>query len=118
VLDNARDLGQVAPLLPDAAGCAVLVTSRRALAGLDSACRMRLEVLDREAALALLGRLAGERRIAAGPEAAAEVARCCGDLPLALRIAGARLAHAGAAVPRQPSPDPRRPGVDRGRGWS
>jgi DNA-binding SARP family transcriptional activator len=98
VLDNARDLGQVAPLLPEAAGCAVLVTSRRKLAGLESACRVRLAVLGRRTALALLGRLAGGERVAAEPEAAAEVARCCGDLPLALRIAGARL----AARPRWP----------------
>jgi DNA-binding SARP family transcriptional activator len=91
VLDNARDAAQVHPLLP-AAGCGVVVTSRQALTSLDGATLLHLGILSAEEAVELLGRLAGEERVAAEPEAAAEVARCCGYLPLALRIAGARLA--------------------------
>jgi tetratricopeptide (TPR) repeat protein len=91
VLDNARGAAQVHPLLP-AAGCGVVVTSRQALASLDGATHLHLGILPAEEAVELLGRLAGEERVAAEPEAAAEVARCCGYLPLALRIAGARLA--------------------------
>jgi tetratricopeptide (TPR) repeat protein len=92
VLDNAVDAGQVAPLLPGSPGCGVLVTSRRVLAGLAGAVHLHLDVLAPEEAKALLGRIASPARIAAEPQAAAEIARLCGYLPLALRIAGARLA--------------------------
>jgi DNA-binding SARP family transcriptional activator/tetratricopeptide (TPR) repeat protein len=92
VLDNAADATQVAALLPGSAGCGVLVTSRRALMGLPGAVLLELEVLAPGEAAALLGRVAGPARVAAEPEAAAELVRCCGGLPLALRIAGARLA--------------------------
>jgi DNA-binding SARP family transcriptional activator/Tfp pilus assembly protein PilF len=92
VLDNARDVDQVRPLLPASPGCGVVVTSRRALVSLDGATHLQLDVLAPDEALELLSRLAGTDRVAVKPEVAAEVARCCGYLPLALRIAGARLA--------------------------
>jgi DNA-binding SARP family transcriptional activator len=92
VLDNAADAAQVAPLLPASSGCGVLVTSRQLLTGLDGANHLHLDVLAASDAIELLGRLVGEERVAAEPQAAAEVARWCGWLPLALRIAGARLA--------------------------
>jgi DNA-binding SARP family transcriptional activator len=92
VLDNAADAAQVTPLLPGAPGCGVLVTSRRVLTSLDGAVHLHLDVLAPGEATALLGRIAGERRVAGEPEAAASVARLCGFLPLALRVAGARLA--------------------------
>ncbi|MEV6519426.1 BTAD domain-containing putative transcriptional regulator [Micromonospora chalcea] len=93
VLDNAADAGQVAPLLPNGPDCLVLITSRRRLIGLDSGRPSSLPVLDADEAVELLARVAGEQRVAAEPEAAMEVARRCGHLPLALRLAGARLAH-------------------------
>jgi DNA-binding SARP family transcriptional activator/tetratricopeptide (TPR) repeat protein len=92
VLDNAADSAQVRPLLPATPGCTVLVTSRRMLADLAGARHLRLDVLASADALTLLGRIAGPARITEEPEAASEVARWCGNLPLALRIAGARLA--------------------------
>jgi tetratricopeptide (TPR) repeat protein/DNA-binding SARP family transcriptional activator len=92
VLDNAVDAAQVAPLLPASPRCGVVVTSRRALVGLDGAAQVRLDVLEPDEALDLLARVAGGDRVAAEPAAAARVARLCGYLPLALRIAGARLA--------------------------
>ncbi|HEX6683585.1 MAG TPA: tetratricopeptide repeat protein [Candidatus Limnocylindrales bacterium] len=92
VLDNATDEAQVRPLLPGAPGCGVLVTSRRTLAGLDAGCRVRLDVLSPHEAVRLLAALVGPERVAAEPEAAEAAARRCGYLPLALRIAGARLA--------------------------
>jgi DNA-binding SARP family transcriptional activator len=92
VLDDAAGAAQVAPLLAASPGCGMLVTSRRILSALEGASHLQLDVLNPDEALELLGRLAGQQRVAAEPEAAAEVARCCGYLPLALRIAGARLA--------------------------
>jgi tetratricopeptide (TPR) repeat protein len=92
VLDNARDAAQVHPLLPASPGCGVLVTSRRVLAALDAAHHLHLDVLCPQEAIELLGRLTGQQRIAAEPEATAHLAHWCGGLPLALRIAGARLA--------------------------
>jgi DNA-binding SARP family transcriptional activator/tetratricopeptide (TPR) repeat protein len=92
VLDNARDAAQVQPLLPASPGCGVLVTSRRVLAALDAAHQLHLDVLCPQEAIELLGRLTGQQRIAAEPEATAQLAHWCGGLPLALRIVGARLA--------------------------
>src|SRR6266542_1140984 len=92
LLDNADSPRQVRPLLPGSPTCTVLVTSRQVLATLEGARSLHLDVLPPEHALALLGRIVGEQRLVADPGAAAEVVRRCGRLPLALRIAGARLA--------------------------
>lgn len=92
VLDNARDAAQVRPLLPGGGGCGVLVTSRRRLPGLAGAAQLHLGVLDDAEALALFGSVVGAERAAAEPEATATVLACCAGLPLALRIAAARLA--------------------------
>jgi DNA-binding SARP family transcriptional activator/tetratricopeptide (TPR) repeat protein len=92
VLDNAADVAQVRPLLPAGAGCAVLVTSRQVLGTLDGATHLRLDVLTRDESLALLGKLVGLERLTAEPAAARRLAELCGHLPLALRIAAARLA--------------------------
>jgi DNA-binding SARP family transcriptional activator/tetratricopeptide (TPR) repeat protein len=92
LLDNAADSGQVAPLLPGPTRSAVLVTSRRRLARLQDARRISLDLLRPPEAVLLLARMVGDEAVAAQPDAAAEVARRCGYLPLALRIAGARLA--------------------------
>lgn len=92
VLDNAADEAQVRALVPGGSGCAVLVTSRSRLAGLPGGRRVVLDVLEPAPAVELLSLIAGAERVAAQPEAAGELARLCGYLPLALRIVGARLA--------------------------
>lgn len=95
VLDNASSPEQVRPLLPASPSCVVLITSRDLLAGMvaaEGAQLLTLDVLAPGEALELLGRSAGARRVRAEPDAAAEVVRLCGYLPLAVRIAGARLA--------------------------
>lgn len=92
VLDNARDTAQVAPLLPGSAGCAALVTARRRLPGLAGAVHLDLSTLGDRDAHELFAAIAGPERAAAEPEATAEVVRHCAGLPLALRIAAARLA--------------------------
>lgn len=93
VLDDAPDEARVRPLLPASPGCLTLVTSRSPLAGLESARAFELGVLPPEEALTLLARVAGEDRVRAEPEAAKAVVALCGRLPLAVRIAGARLAR-------------------------
>ncbi|MFY1651134.1 BTAD domain-containing putative transcriptional regulator [Solwaraspora sp. WMMB762] len=99
VLDNARDAAQVAPLLPGGGGCGVIVTSRRMLSTLDGAHHIQLEPLTEQEGLAQLTGTVGNERIAADPQAARELVRWCGRFPLALRIAGARLAaHSGWTV--------------------
>ncbi|MEO3859365.1 BTAD domain-containing putative transcriptional regulator [Acrocarpospora sp. B8E8] len=92
VLDDAASEAQVRPLLPGTPGCAVIVTSRNRLSGLAGAAFVDLGVLPRDAAMTLLARIAGRDRISADQEAAQQIVRRCGGLPLALRIAGARLA--------------------------
>ncbi|WP_239117451.1 AfsR/SARP family transcriptional regulator [Paractinoplanes ferrugineus] len=92
VLDNAHSSAQLADLLPTSAGTLALVTSRRRLVGLDGADPESLPLLTPADATALLARIAGDR-VTADPAATAEVVRRCGGLPLALRLAGARLAH-------------------------
>ncbi|MGW6444040.1 tetratricopeptide repeat protein [Lentzea sp. NPDC055074] len=92
LLDNAADSDQVAPLLPGTAGAAAIITSRRALLGVRQARQVTVEVFTERDAIALLAVTAGAERVDAEPEAAAEVVRLCGGLPLALRLAGARLA--------------------------
>ncbi|MDQ0379143.1 AfsR/SARP family transcriptional regulator [Amycolatopsis thermophila] len=91
VLDNAKSAEQVRPLLPTGAGSRVLVTSRRRLTGLHAERRISLGALDAGAADKLLRRIVGADRVEREPDAARELARLCGGLPLALRLAGARL---------------------------
>ncbi|GGK66411.1 SARP family transcriptional regulator [Sphaerisporangium melleum] len=101
LLDNADSAEQVRPLIPGHSGCLVLVTSRDRLTGLvarEGARRVPLDVLAPDEATALIGHLVGTGRVAAEPAAVARLARVCGHLPLALRIAAAHLLDR----PRQP----------------
>ena len=93
VLDNAIDEDQVRPLLPGHPGCLVLVTSRRRLKGLDEARIVSLDVLPLPDALVLLRTIAGPGRVSPDDPMLEEIALLCGNLPLALRIAGALLRH-------------------------
>ncbi|MFS8096816.1 winged helix-turn-helix domain-containing protein [Lentzea alba] len=92
VLDDAASVSQVVPLLPGDPGCAVLVTSRRRLSELPGALQVELPPFEPEEAFALLAGIAGEDRVSAQPGEAAAIALACGHLPLAIRVAGARLA--------------------------
>ncbi|MFD6161934.1 BTAD domain-containing putative transcriptional regulator [Nocardia sp. NPDC060256] len=92
ILDNARDVDQLAPLLPGAGAAAVLVTSRSSLAELFGARLVPLGVLSTDEAWTLLQRLVTTQRLSDEPAAAREILRACGNLPVALRIVGARLA--------------------------
>ena len=95
VLDNVRAVSDVLPLLPSGAGCAAVVTSRNLLGGLvarQGATVLRVEALPPDASRDLLAGTVGRDRVAAEAEATRELARLCDGLPLALRVAGARLA--------------------------
>ncbi|WP_157382852.1 AfsR/SARP family transcriptional regulator [Nonomuraea coxensis] len=93
VLDDAADEAQVRPLLPTGPGSVTLVTSRSSLPGLEAARAYELGLLAEDEAVALLAGVAGADRVRAEPEAARRIVRLCGRLPLALRIAGSRLAR-------------------------
>ncbi|QXV61775.1 BTAD domain-containing putative transcriptional regulator [Amycolatopsis sp. TNS106] len=92
VLDDAASPEQVRALLPGTPGSAVLITSRQRLSGLAGADRLPLAPLTGAEAMALLARLAGPGRVGAERADAERIAKACGNLPLALRIAGSRLA--------------------------
>ncbi|MFF8828483.1 BTAD domain-containing putative transcriptional regulator [Streptomyces sp. NPDC015131] len=92
ILDNAVDESRLRPLLPPGGGSAVLVTSRRRLVALEGAAHLELTAPPDGEALDLLARVIGPGRVAAEPAAASEIVTLCGRLPLAVRIAGARLA--------------------------
>jgi transcriptional regulator with XRE-family HTH domain/tetratricopeptide (TPR) repeat protein len=95
LLDNARDVEQVTPLLPGDPEIMVIVTSRAPLTRLVTtagAVPVRLDVLDGAAAKRLLiGRL-GEACIeGAGADAVAAIVARCAGLPLALAVVAGRV---------------------------
>lgn len=92
VLDDAAGPDQVRALLPGTPGSAVLISSRRRLSGLPGADRLHLGPLSDTEAMTLLKRLAGASRVDAERDDAERIVAACGNLPLALRIAGSRLA--------------------------
>ncbi|MFD5699921.1 AfsR/SARP family transcriptional regulator [Streptomyces lasiicapitis] len=92
VLDDVRDTSQVRPLLPGDGGCAVLITSQARLTALPGAHLLDVEPLDATDGHTLLDRIVGARRFVTDPEATTRLLAACAGLPLALRVAGARLA--------------------------
>jgi transcriptional regulator with XRE-family HTH domain len=94
VLDDAADPGQVRPLLPGTGDCAVIVTSRTRITGLGGARIMTLDPFTNAEAMDALSRMAGTGRVAAESAAAGRLVSACGLWPLAIRVAGARLAAA------------------------
>jgi len=95
LLDNARDVEQVRPLLPGSPGCLVLVTSRDQLTSLmvlEGARTLTLDLLSADESRDLVVRRLGASRAEAEPEAVGEIVARCAGLPLALSIACARAA--------------------------
>ncbi|MCP2338094.1 AfsR/SARP family transcriptional regulator [Actinomadura rupiterrae] len=92
LLDDAAGTEQVRPLLPGGPGCRVLITSQSKLTVFPAVMRLDLPLLTPADARALLARHAGPERVDAEPDAVRELATLCGGVPLALDIAGARLA--------------------------
>jgi DNA-binding SARP family transcriptional activator/RecA/RadA recombinase len=92
VLDDAASAGQLRPLLPATGSCAVLVTSRQRLPDLPGARHVPMDVFSPEEAHELLARIVGQDRTAEAPTDVAAILKSCDHLPLAIRIAGAKLA--------------------------
>ncbi|MFC0430189.1 helix-turn-helix domain-containing protein [Kutzneria buriramensis] len=90
VLDNAADAAQVRPLLPAAAGCVAVVTSRGRLPRI-AASRVTLGPMTPADSVALIRRVIGDERADREPAAVADLAARCDYLPLALRIAAERV---------------------------
>jgi DNA-binding SARP family transcriptional activator/tetratricopeptide (TPR) repeat protein len=93
LLDNARDVEQVRPLLPASPGCLVVVTSRHQLTGLiatHDARALTVGVFSPDEARDALARRLGHGRLAAEPAALAEVVELCAGLPLATALVAAR----------------------------
>ncbi|MFB9907089.1 AfsR/SARP family transcriptional regulator [Allokutzneria oryzae] len=95
VLDNAATEDQVRPLIPAASGCLVLITSRQRMTGLDSSCPFVLDMLPAPDAVELFTRIAGIPASAV----VEQIVELCGRLPLAIRIAAARLRARAAWSP-------------------
>jgi tetratricopeptide (TPR) repeat protein len=99
IFDDVTSPEQVRPLLPHAGNCLVIVTSRRRHQGWGDASSLTLRAFPEDDAVSLFMRIAG-RDAAREPGDTAEVARLCGFLPLAIRLAASRLRS--GAVPRLP----------------
>ncbi|MFI9380744.1 ATP-binding protein [Kutzneria sp. NPDC052558] len=101
VLDNAATAEQVVPLLPGTDTCTVLVTSRRILTALlqrYTVNHLSLSVFGESEFYDALTRRLGDKRLAAEPEAVAELVELCGRYPLALAVVAGR-AHARPDIP-------------------
>jgi DNA-binding SARP family transcriptional activator len=91
VLDDADDVSQVTPLIPGSPACAVIITSRKPLSALHGGHHVEIGDLDEGTSLELLRRVIGATRVEGQESSALALVRLCGCLPLALRIAAARL---------------------------
>lgn len=91
VLDNAAGAEQVRPLLPGPGSSLAVVTSRSELRGLDAE-HLTLSHLSDAEGIEQLTHCIGHDRVTPEPEAARQLIRLCDNLPLAIRIVGARIA--------------------------
>ncbi|WP_258948668.1 AfsR/SARP family transcriptional regulator [Lentzea californiensis] len=95
LLDDVRRARDVLPLVPGDQGNLLLITSRDALSALGThhaVHTISLGLLSEPEAHDLFADILGASRVHAEPGATAELVVHCGRLPLALRIAAARLA--------------------------
>ena len=91
VLDDAETPEQVAPFLPASGRSAAIITAQAPGVAPAGSRMISLGPLAPQEARALLAAIVGERRLQAEPEATGQILHYCGNLPLALRIAGTRL---------------------------
>lgn len=88
ILDNAATYDQVEHLIPGAAGCLVVVTSRRRLIAPEMVALQMEEFAPRDA-VALFASLCGRRDV--DTTSLDELMRVCGNLPLAIALLATRL---------------------------
>ncbi|MEU8200024.1 BTAD domain-containing putative transcriptional regulator [Streptosporangium sp. NPDC049046] len=93
VLDDAADLPQIRPLLSVARGNAILTTSRESFTLLDDCARVPISGMRRTESSAMLAKLIGAERVAQDTQATKRLIDLCAGMPLAVGIAGARLAN-------------------------
>ena len=94
VVDDVDQAAQVRPLLPGSPDSAVIVTSRRRLSGLlmDGAELVELRPLDSADGVSLVAGMVPDRALSGQRQALLDLVALCAGLPIALRVAGARLA--------------------------
>ncbi|GAA4202694.1 AfsR/SARP family transcriptional regulator [Microbispora amethystogenes] len=92
LLDDASSIAQTGPLLPMTSGSTVLLTSRENLAPAAPASHVDLGRMPRDEAVAMLVRRFRSGGVGFSQKAVERLADLCDGFPLALHIAGARLA--------------------------
>ncbi|WTW98969.1 tetratricopeptide repeat protein [Streptomycetaceae bacterium NBC_01309] len=101
VLDNIRSAEQVRLLIPGAAGCLTVVTSRDRLDGLvvhEGGRRLALDVLRPAEAVSLVAGIVGRGRVEAELAATYELASLVSHLPIALTVVAANAANRPATA--------------------
>ncbi len=93
VLDDVADTHQILPLLTGAPGSLTIVTSRTRLTEFMSTCQLTLQEMSPAEGREMFSRIAGEKRALQEREAVDDVVDLCGRLPLAIRMAAAKLCH-------------------------
>ncbi|GAA1928105.1 AfsR/SARP family transcriptional regulator [Streptantibioticus ferralitis] len=93
LLDNVADTQQILPLLPGVPSCLTIVTSRTRLTDLIATCHLTLREMTSAEGRDLFCRMVGDNRVAEEREAVDTVVDVCGRLPLAIRLAAAKLRH-------------------------
>ena len=91
ILDNARDVDHVRPLLPANGSCAVIITSRDRLTGLKigaGAHTIDVDLLSEDASVELLKARVGAKHVKSNGFLLPQIAAFCGGLPLALNAIG------------------------------
>ncbi|MEU0333640.1 BTAD domain-containing putative transcriptional regulator [Streptomyces sp. NPDC006193] len=93
VLDNVTDTRQTLPLLPASPGSLTVVTSRNRLTNLMATQHLTLQEMSQSEGRALFGKIVGDDRPHREPAAVEHIVDLCGGLPLAIRLAAAKLRH-------------------------
>lgn len=95
VLDDVGSTEQVLPVIPGSAASLLVVTSRSSLVALVTHTRVHTllpDLFSQDEATDLMAKMLGAERVGRERDAVAGLAELCGWLPLALRIAAAKLA--------------------------